>query len=147
VFLVPDNIRKKFSDGWNVHVPLIFLTDKGCLLKDKPTIGGSCELLTIDSITGQIQTSSKPLSDAGELDLTFDEWHQAWRRLLELIETYIPDELQMWKIHHSFILNNDNRAELWPLYLAYDAEVRKKATQLPIDPSVFMIGIWNDLEA
>ena len=146
-FLVPDHIRKKFSDGWNIHVPLTFLTDKGCLLKDKPTAGASHEILTIDSATGRIQTSSKPLSDHGELDLTFDEWHQVWRRLLDLIKTFLPAEFMMWEVHYSFILNNENQAEMWPLYLAYDAEIRRRATQLPIDPSVFAIGVWNDLEA
>ena len=145
-FLVADHIRKKFIDGWNVHVPLTYLTNKGCLFKNKPTAIASQELLTIDSVTGQIQTSSKPLSDSGELDLTFDEWFQAWQRLLELIRTHIPDELHLWEIHHSFIVNKENRAELWPLYLAYDVEIRKRSTQLPIDPSVFSIGIWNDLE-
>lgn len=29
----------------------------------------------------------------------------------------------------------------------YDTEMRKRATQLAIDPSEFSIGIWNDLEA
>ena len=52
----------------------------------------------------------------------------------------------MWEIHYSRILNSENRAELWPLYLAYDTEIRKRTTQLPIDPSAFSIGIWNDLE-
>jgi hypothetical protein len=146
-FLVPDNIRRKFFDGWVVHVPLTFLTDKGCLLKDKLTAGASQDLLTIDGATGRIQSSSRPLSDVGELDLTFDEWHQAWRRLLDLIKTFLPTEFLLWEIHYSYILNNENRAELWPLYLAYDAEIRRRATQLPIDPSVFSIGIWNDLEA
>jgi hypothetical protein len=146
-FLVPDHIRKKFSDGWNVHVPLTFLTDSGCLLKDKPSAGAANEILTLDKFTGRIQTSSKPLTDDGELDLTFDEWHQAWRRLLDLIRTFLPEEFLMWEIHYSFILNNENRAELWPLYLAYDAEIRRRATQLAIDPSKFSIGIWNDLEA
>jgi hypothetical protein len=145
-FLVPDHIRKKFADGWSVHVPLTFLTDKGCLLKDKPIAGASQEILTIDSLTGRIQTSSKPLSDDGELDLTFDEWHQAWRRLLDLIRTFIPNEFHMWQAHYTTILNKENRAEMWPLYLAYDAEIRRHATQLPIDPSMFSIGVWNDLE-
>jgi hypothetical protein len=146
-FLVPDHIRKKFIDGWLVHVPLTFLTDKGCLLKDKPSAIGTQELLTIDSSTGRIQTSSKPLSDFGELDLTFDEWHQAWRRLLDLIKTFVPKEFLLWEMHYLYILNIENRAELWPIYLAYDAEIRKKSIQQPIDPSVFSIGVWNDIEA
>ena len=53
----------------------------------------------------------------------------------------------MWEVHHLHILNSENCAELWPLYLAYDAEIRRRATQLPIDPLQFSIGIWNDLEA
>ena len=146
-FLVPDHIRKKFSDGWNVHIPLTYLTDKGCLLRDKLAASSSQNVLTIDNASGQISSISKPLLDDGELDLTFDEWHQAWRRLLDLIKTFLPDEFSMWETHHSFILNRENRAELWPLYLAYDAEIRKRTTQLPIDPSVFSLGIWNDLEA
>jgi hypothetical protein len=81
------------------------------------------ELLTIDNTTGHIQTSSKPLSDTGELELTFDKWHQAWHHLLDLIRTFIPNEFLMWQIHHFFIINNKNRSELWPVYLAYDAEI------------------------
>ena len=146
-FLVQDHIQKKFADGWHVHVPLTFLTDKGCLMKDRPATSLSHDVLTIDSATGQISTSSKSLSDDGELDLSFDEWHQAWRRLLDLIKTYIPDKFAMWEVHYHFILDSDNRAKLWPLYLAYDAEIQKRTVYLPIDPSKFSIGIWNDLEA
>jgi hypothetical protein len=146
-FLVPDFIRKRFSEGWNVHVPLTFLTDKGCLLKDKAAANSSLDILTIDNTSGRILASAKPLSDEGEMDLTFDEWHQAWRRLLELIKTFLPDEFLLWEVHYSFILLNENRAEMWPVYLAYDIEIRKRATQLSIDPSQFSIGIWNDLEA
>jgi hypothetical protein len=35
---------------------------------------------------------------------------------------------------------------MWPLFLAYDAEIHKRSTHLPIDPSKFSIGIWNNLE-
>ena len=48
---------------------------------------------------------------------------------------------------YSSIINRENRAELWPVYLAYDVEIRRRTVQFPIDPSVFSIGIWNDLEA
>jgi hypothetical protein len=145
-YLVPDHVRKKFAEGWQSHVPLTFLTDKGCLAKDKHSSSHTQEILTIDETTGTIQTSSKPLIDEGELDLTFDEWHQAWRRLLDLIRIYIPQEFLLWEIHYSFILNKENRAELWPLYLAYDVEIRKRSIIEPIDPSQFSIGVWNDLE-
>ena len=146
-FLVPEHIRKKFVDGWNVHIPLTYLTDKGCLVKEKFSSGTSQDVLTIDNLTGQLLTSFKPLSDDGELDLTFDEWHQAWRRLLDLIKVYVSDKFPLWEIHYSFILNSHNRAELWPLYLAYDTKIRRRAMQLSIDPSHFSIGIWNDLES
>ena len=145
-FIVPDNIRKKFAEGWVVHIPLTFLTDKGCLMKDKSTVSLSQDVLTIDNATGTIQTSSTSLANEGELDLTFDEWHQAWRRLLDLIRNFLPHEYPLWEIHYSFILNNENRAKLWPIYLAYDAEIRKRAVQTGIDPSQFSIAIWNDLE-
>jgi hypothetical protein len=46
----------------------------------------------------------------------------------------------------SFHLSHNNRAEIWPLFLAYDAEICKRSTHLPIDPSKFSIGIWNNLE-
>lgn len=52
----------------------------------------------------------------------------------------------MWHQHYSFILNKDNRAELWPLYLAYDTAIRQRCTQESVDPSQFHIALWNDLE-
>ena len=146
-FLVPDHIQKKFIDGWNIHIPLTYLTNKGCLLKDRQTARSSQDVLTIDNSSGHILTTSKPLSDDGELNLTFDKWHQAWHRLLDLIKSLIPEEFLLWEQHYLFILNNENHTELWPLYLAYNAEIHKRATQLPIDPSKFSLGIWNDLEA
>ena len=82
-FLVPDNVRKKFMDGgWSSHVPLTYLTDKGCLFKDRSSTVLAQDLLTVDPTSGAIQTTSTSLSEEGELDLTFDEWHQAWRRLV-----------------------------------------------------------------
>jgi hypothetical protein len=67
-----------------VHMPLTFLTDKGCLLKSKPPVGSTQEILSLDPSTGQIITKSKPLSDNSELEMMFDEWHKAWRHLLHL---------------------------------------------------------------
>ena len=144
--MVPENIRKKFSEGWSSHVPLTYLTDKYCEFKNKSSLSAAQDILSFDPSTGQVISTSKILHDNGELEMSFDEWHQAWRRLLELINTHIPKEYPLWEIHYSRIMNSENRAELWPLYLAYDAEIRKRTTQYPIDPSAFSIGIWNDLE-
>ena len=94
-FLVPEFVRKRFLDGWSIHVSLTYLTNKGCLLKDKSMASSSQDLLTIDNATSCILTTTKPLSDDGELDLTFDEWHQAWQRLLDLIKEFIPQEFLM----------------------------------------------------
>jgi hypothetical protein len=96
----------------------MFLTDKGCLFKDKSTANSMHNILTL--VDGHILTNPKPLSDDGELDLTFDEWHQAWQCLLDLIKSYIPEEFLLWEVHHLYILNHDNWAEMWPLFLAYD---------------------------
>ena len=142
-FLVPDNVRRKFIEGWTSHVSLVHLTDKGCLFKNKSSTN---DAISFDPVTGTIHTTSASLSDDGELDLTFDEWHQAWRRLLDLIRSFVPRDFLAWEVHYSFIANSENRAELWPLYLAYDAEIRRRTTRFPIDPSKFSIGIWNDLE-
>ena len=143
-FLIPDHIWKKFTGGWNVHVPLTYLTDKGCLLQDKSSTNTSD---TIDGVNSQISALVKSLPNNRELDLSFDEWHQAWHHLLDLIKTYLPDEFLMWEVHYAYILNNHNHAESWPLFLAYDAEIWKRAVQLPINPSQFSIGIWNSLES
>lgn len=127
-------------------MPLTYLTDKGCLLKNKSLLNASQDLLSYDPSTGQVITTSKVLNDNGELELTFDEWHQAWRRLLELIKSFLPQEFLLWEVHYKSILDSPNRSEMWPVFLAYDAEIRRRATQSPIDPSQFSLGIWNDLE-
>ena len=137
-YLIPDHIPKKFIDGWNAHVPLTFLTDKGCLLKNKSMTSSTQDLLMLDN--GYILTTPQPLLDKGELDLTFDEWHQAWQQLLDLIQFYLPAEFILWEVHYFFIFNN-NCAEMWPLFLAYNTEFHEKSTQLPINhpssPSVY----------
>jgi hypothetical protein len=143
VFLIPDNIRRKFMEGWWCHIPLTYLTDKGCLLKNKNT---SQDLLSYDLVTGKVVTTSKALHDNGELELMFGEWHQAWRRLLDLIKTYLPEEFLLWEIDYLFILNSENRAELWPLYLAYDADICRRTTVSPIDLPSFRSAsgmIWR----
>ena len=144
--LVPEHIRKKFKDRWTVHVPLTYLTDKHCALANSDHTFSN-ETLTLDESSGKLLTTLKSLSPRGELDLTFDEWQQAWLHLLDLIGTYIRDKYHVWKKHYLAILNNETRAARWDLWLAYDTEIRCRSTVQGIDPSIHHILIWNELEA
>jgi hypothetical protein len=143
-FLVPDTIRNKFRSGWTVHVPLTHLTDKFCAYKKSATVFH--DTLSIDETSGQLVTSSKPLSDAGELDLTFEEWHQAWRRLLPLIKEFLPDDYDAWNSHFLTIRDKETLTDCWHLWLAYDTEIRRRSVHEGIDPAVHHISVWNDLE-
>ncbi|KAG6912520.1 hypothetical protein DXG01_014030, partial [Tephrocybe rancida] len=104
------------------------------------------DFYNLDPTSGQIFSIDKPLSTDGEDSLTFDEWFQAWSRLLGLIKEFLEEEYDLWKIHYKRILYKENRAEQWTLFLAYNIEIRLRATQKEIDPSIFHIAIWNDLE-
>ena len=142
--IVAEHIIKKFKDGWNVHVPLTFLTDKYCAFAKGDQVMSQDSLFLDES--GRIFSSTKSLSPRGELDLTFDEWIQAWHRLLPLIKTFLPQEYTIWHSHYLSILNSSTRALRWSLWLAYDTEIRRRSVSEPLDPSVHHLLIWNELE-
>lgn len=146
-YLIPEPIRNQFkaNGGWASHIPLTYLTDKACSTSQKP-FDQPCETLSFDTHSGQILTSTKQLSTAGELDLTFDEWHQAWRRLLTLIGDYCPNIHHAWDHHFCRIRDTDSRAEHWPLWLAYDTKLHHRAIHKGYDPKLEHIGLWNELE-
>ena len=85
------------SETAGLHIPLTYLTDKHCAYKKSTTIFH--DTLVIDETSRRLITASKPLSDVGELKLTFEEWHQAWRRLLPLIKEFLPDDYDAWNTH------------------------------------------------
>ncbi|KAJ6462321.1 hypothetical protein DFH09DRAFT_1228301, partial [Mycena vulgaris] len=101
---------------------------------------------SIDSTHG-IVARSKKLTIAPELSLTFAEWFQGWARLRELIQTYLPGELQYWLVHYERILNHPNQRDEWPICLGYCSEVRRRSCTSALDPSVFHLTIWNDQES
>jgi hypothetical protein len=88
---------------------------------------------------------SKGLSSASELDMTFDEWHQAWQRLLKLINQYHPDKFTLWCTHYSSIMLKETCAKDWPLWLSYDTEVWRRSVTTPLDPSQFQKRLFDDL--
>ncbi|PPQ82672.1 hypothetical protein CVT25_009447 [Psilocybe cyanescens] len=147
-YTVPDQIQKKFSaeGGWASHIPLTFLTDKFCAQKNGVSVDMINNSLSVDPNSDQIITTSQSLPVKNETDLTFDEWHQAWRRLLKLIQQYIPQDYTYWEIHFCRIHDADSCSEHWPLWVAYDTEVRRRAVHEGIDPKQHHIGLWNELE-
>ncbi|KAJ7724787.1 hypothetical protein B0H16DRAFT_1245203, partial [Mycena metata] len=147
-FLVPDAIRKKFSGprGWDSHVPLNFLTDKFCAFANTAAAKELNDIFLVDSTSGAVVSTARELSVDSELALSFDEWFQAWGRLLELIQTYVPEEHELWVVHFNSILHRPNRAQRWPLCLEYDSTVRRRALNTSLDPAVFQDEIWDELE-
>ncbi|KAJ7476385.1 hypothetical protein B0H11DRAFT_1727327, partial [Mycena galericulata] len=147
--LIPEAIRKKFSgpDGWKTHVPFQYLTDKYCSFTNHVSTKELNDFFTLDSTGGNLISTPKELAFEPELSLTFDEWFQAQGRLLELIETYHPEEHHLWVAHFNNIIYRPNRAQNWSLILEYDSQIRRRACHEGIDPSVFHLSVWNDLES
>ncbi|KAJ7844036.1 hypothetical protein B0H13DRAFT_1453042, partial [Mycena leptocephala] len=145
-YLIPEAIRKKFVDGWKTHVPLHYLIDKYCALSNQASAKELNDLFTMDASSGTIISVAKELPVDRELELTFDEWFQAWGRLLELIKTYVPKEHALWLIHFERILHMPHRAENWALCLEYDSQVRRRALNETFDPSVLQEDIWRQLQ-
>lgn len=144
--LVSDVIRKKFADGWAEHVSLEYLTDAYCSFGNRAPRNDLGNSFSITG-AGTITSNSRPLSSDRESSLSFDEWYQAWMRLLPLIEEFLPQDHEAWTIHFDTIMSKTNRSELWETWLAYDIMVRTQSTQVGLDPAEFHYEIWNSLEA
>lgn len=144
--LVSDVIRKKFAEGWVEHVSLEYLTDAYCSFGNRASRN---DLNNSFSITGAgtLTSNSRPLPSDREASLSFDEWHQAWMRLLPLIDEFLPQDHEAWSIHFETITAKPNRSELWETWLAYDITVRTQSTQVGLDPAEFQSEIWNSLES
>ncbi|KAJ6614835.1 hypothetical protein B0H10DRAFT_1718401, partial [Mycena sp. CBHHK59/15] len=145
-YIVPEAIRKKFIAGWDSHVPLQYLTDKFCGINNGTATKALNDLWTMDGTSGSVVSVAKELPVDGELNLTLDEWFQAWQRLLSLIQDHIPAEYDLWLAHYESVLHRPTRAQQWSLCLAYDSRIRRLATVSSIDPSQFHLVIWNELE-
>jgi hypothetical protein len=140
-FIIPDVIRDKLIK-WETHVPLIYLTDNFCTSQPS-TQSSLSDLLAV--VDGQVMTKSKSLSPVGELEMSFDEWYQAWQRLLKIINQHHPDKFDLWRTHFTSIMLKETCAEDWPLWLAYDTEVRRRSVTTALDPSHFQKRLFNDL--
>src|SRR6267378_1566979 len=114
--------------------------DKFCASQSAIQSSLSDILMVID---GKLLTKSNSLSPTGKLDMTFNEWHQAWQWLLKLIKQNHPDELALWQTHYTSIMVKETRGEDWPLWLAYDTEVRRRSATVGLDPSHFQKRLFE----
>ncbi|KAH6903180.1 hypothetical protein BKA70DRAFT_1194583 [Coprinopsis sp. MPI-PUGE-AT-0042] len=143
---IPESIRRNFMGGWKNHVPLNQLTDAYCMYRHSSALPSHEDTIVLDPLTGQISSAAKPIAAEEEERLSFDEWYQAQRRLMDLIREFVPEEYDDWRAHFDRILNSETRAEHWQLWLLYDIEIRNRAHSSSIDPSLFHLPVWNDLE-
>ena len=77
--------------------------------------------------------------------MTFNEWYQAWQRLLKIINQHHPDEFDLWRTHFTSIMLKETHTEDWPLWLAYNTEVRCRSIITALDPSQFQKRLFDDL--
>ncbi|PPQ81779.1 hypothetical protein CVT24_005332 [Panaeolus cyanescens] len=145
-YQVPPKIRRIMQNGWKEHIPLTTLTDEYCAKEAEEGEEASEGTLRWDR-NGAITSVQKSLPHRGEPQLSFDEWFQAWRRLLQLIQQFCPaEEYQMWLKHYLRIINNDTRSECWSLWKSYDITIRKRSTiDKRFDPGEFHDNIWKEL--
>ncbi|EIN05244.1 hypothetical protein PUNSTDRAFT_137926 [Punctularia strigosozonata HHB-11173 SS5] len=144
-YVIPQQICDIFERGHRRHVPLHHLMDAACMAQGINTNANLANLWQIES--GGLVPVQQPLSPEGEMQLSFAEWLQAWQRYLQLFEEYLPHEYLDWFTHHENIrlrrgVSSEN---VWPVWLAYDIEIRRRWLNTPIDPRKHHCAIWDDL--
>jgi hypothetical protein len=140
--MMPRKALKIMEDDWQEHLSLVILTTAYTQSRDATT---DPEVAQWSIKNGQLVSSSRPSAvDHREIDLMFQEWTQAWGRLLILIKRFYRKRyLRRWKNHFNFIFNHIDRDKYWQVMLRYDIDIRQRATQGPIDPGVFQENIYQ----
>ncbi|CAE7229144.1 unnamed protein product [Rhizoctonia solani] len=148
IFITPDFVEQIMRKGWKIPFSIAMLRDDYCLAsatrarKGKTiTVGDEGDSLTLAASTESFD-SSMP-----EDSLSYEQWVQAWRRLLALIRRYLSEALHLrWLKHYQYIDTRSDRSKYWKLWLRYDIAVRT-ATRADkrIDPASFQAQIFNDL--
>ncbi|CEL52825.1 Zn_clus Fungal Zn(2)-Cys(6) binuclear cluster domain [Rhizoctonia solani AG-1 IB] len=148
ILTVPDSIIQNMKKGWHTPFSIAMLRDDYCIaLASRPRKGRTIAFGDEgDEVTFAASAESFD-SSLPEDCLTYEEWVQAWRRLLHLIQLYFSEpNAQRWRAHFTFIDTRPNRAKQWKLWLRYDIAVRRATrSDRRIDPSVFHASIFHDL--
>lgn len=147
IFLpIPEAIIKIMRGGWESHISLACLTDDYCNRK-----GGrnrSANVITIDDSSKHLKTVATDAVDSSraEDDLLFPEWSQAWRRLLELIQSYQPKYHDRWFKHYNLISGQSTLHRDFKLWIRYDIAVRRQSrSNKKLDVTIKQQHILDDL--
>ncbi|PPQ84532.1 hypothetical protein CVT24_006664, partial [Panaeolus cyanescens] len=152
----PPRFRQYLKNGWTHHIPLTALTDRACaneaMGKNRPRDEFTLTFRTDGSFT--VPTShpnslqDQQVDEDDEHKISFHQWLQAWRRLLDLIRECLPPlDFSMWQAHHDRIFNDRTLSEYWPVWREYDILVRQQAVyDKKFDPSVFQKDTFAAVE-
>jgi hypothetical protein len=86
------------------------------------------------------------LPEAGELHMTPDQWVDAWKTWLMLIELYQPHVAKAWHNHYALVFYNPSFHLDFNLWLCYDIMVRKRWIEEDFDPGSLQEGILKTVE-
>ncbi|EKM75869.1 hypothetical protein AGABI1DRAFT_131775 [Agaricus bisporus var. burnettii JB137-S8] len=140
-FMVPEIVRKRVIKGWLEHIPLTYLTDQFCVPGGDQGIKGY-QQFKLNRCSEIIIRVEVPLDDTEEHNLSFEDWHGAWVRFLDLLRSYHPTLHGPWKIHFDRICFAPDRSSSWLTWLAYDISLRKQSVHDGIDPKIFHRSHW-----
>ncbi|KAG8700554.1 hypothetical protein FRC11_012837 [Ceratobasidium sp. 423] len=148
VLVILESVVRNMHGGWKTPFSLALLQDNYCIAafsqahKGKTILfGNEGDQVTLAASTESIDTSMP------EDCLTYEQWVQAWWRLLQLIRQYLSEALHAcWTTHYQFIDTQPDCTKQWKLWLCYDIAVQV-ATHADkcIDPSSFQSQIYFDL--
>ncbi|PPQ81668.1 hypothetical protein CVT24_002936 [Panaeolus cyanescens] len=147
----PARFRQYLKNKWSHHIPLTELTDHACAReasgKSKSASEYTITFKSDGSILAPVQ-STDSTSDIDEHRIPFDQWIEAWRRLLDMIDECLPPvEAAMWRAHHDRIFNDRTRSTRWPIWREYDITIRKRAVHNKIfDPSLLDEALYKEVE-
>ncbi|XP_006455499.1 hypothetical protein AGABI2DRAFT_121418 [Agaricus bisporus var. bisporus H97] len=140
-FMIPEIVRKRVIKGWLEHIPLTYLTDQFCVPGGDQGIKGY-QQFKLNRCSEIIIRVEVPLDDTEEHNLSFEDWHGAWVRFLDLLRSYHPTLHGPWKIHFDRICFAPDRSSSWSTWLAYDISLRKQSVHDGIDPKIFHRSHW-----
>ncbi|CUA67876.1 hypothetical protein RSOLAG22IIIB_07569 [Rhizoctonia solani] len=145
---IPDSVVQNMRRGWKTPFSIAMLRDEYCIAAISRARKGKTISFGDEGDHVTLAASSETFDSSLPEDcLTYEQWVQAWRRLLALIREYLSEVLHLrWLKHYEFIDTCPNRSSHWKLWLRYDIAVRVATRSDPrIDPATFQQQIYADL--